>query len=74
MSIFQQYGYHGFGNPDDENGIVVFSPERIVLEDIVFRILESGNFDFTKEHSIDFKIEVVHKHFSLEVKHARTTY
>ena len=34
-SLLVRYGFHGFGNPDDEMGIVVFSGDRLVLSALV---------------------------------------
>lgn len=31
-------GYHGYGHPADDNGILIFQPERIVLEEIIANV------------------------------------
>jgi len=38
ISLMKQYGFHGYGNPADDNGLLIFSPERIVLQEIVAMI------------------------------------
>jgi hypothetical protein len=40
-SLLIRYGFHGFGNPDDENGIVIFSPDRVVPKELVVTIPET---------------------------------
>jgi len=35
VSHLKRIGYHGFGHPADDNGIVIFQPERITLEEVV---------------------------------------
>jgi hypothetical protein len=34
-SLLVRYGFHGFGNPEDEMGIVVFVGDRLVLSELV---------------------------------------
>ncbi len=34
-SVFVRYGLHGFGNPADDNGIVVFAEDRLVPRELV---------------------------------------
>jgi hypothetical protein len=34
-SLLIRYGYHGYGNPGDDNGIVIFSGDRVVLKHLV---------------------------------------
>jgi hypothetical protein len=33
-----RYGYDGYGDPEDENGIVVFSGDRILIEELVAEV------------------------------------
>ena len=33
-----RYGFHGFGNPEDDNGIVVFAEDRLLLKELVVAI------------------------------------
>ena len=33
-----RYGFHGYGNPEDDNGIVVFAGDRLKLEEVVAEI------------------------------------
>jgi len=37
-SVLVRYGYDGYGNPEDDNGIVVFAEERLSLEEVVAEI------------------------------------
>jgi len=37
-SILIRYGFHGFGNPEDDNGIVIFSADRIKNTEHLFTI------------------------------------
>ena len=30
-SMLMRHGYHGFGNPEDDNGIVVFAEDRLIV-------------------------------------------
>jgi hypothetical protein len=34
-SILIRYGFHGYGNPGDDNGIVLFSGDRVVLKALI---------------------------------------
>jgi hypothetical protein len=34
-SLLIRYGYHGYGNPSDDNGIVLFSGDRVVLHSLI---------------------------------------
>ncbi|RPH50020.1 MAG: hypothetical protein EHM85_11910 [Desulfobacteraceae bacterium] len=52
-SMLIQYGFHGYGNPGDDNGIVIFAEDRLVLKEIVAVIpfdyyseLCKGDFQF----------------------------
>jgi hypothetical protein len=36
-----RYGFHGYGNPADDNGIVVFAEDRLILKELVV--------DFTRD-------------------------
>ncbi len=38
VSFLKRYGFHGYGHPQDDNGIVIFAPDRIKLTKVV-RIL-----------------------------------
>lgn len=40
VNLIKQYGFHGYGNPNDDNGIVIFSADRIVLNEVVAFIPE----------------------------------
>jgi hypothetical protein len=40
-SVLVRYGFDGYGNPDDDNGIVVFAAERLSLEEVVAEIPSS---------------------------------
>jgi hypothetical protein len=40
-SVLIRYGYDGYGNPEDDNGIVVFAAERLSLEEVVAEIPSS---------------------------------
>jgi len=33
-----RYGYHGYGNPDDDNGVLVFDPSRIKVLKVLLDI------------------------------------
>lgn len=35
VTRLKHQGFHGYGHPADDNGIVIFQPERIRLEEIV---------------------------------------
>jgi len=37
-SILKRYGFHGYGNPDDYNGIVIFADDRLLLKEVVAHI------------------------------------
>ena len=37
-SMLIRYGFHGYGNSEDDNGIVVFAEDRLVLKDVVTQI------------------------------------
>lgn len=53
ISILKRIGYHGFGDPSDENGIVIFTPERIIVQKLIAhvpydgrgKLLDSGELD-----------------------------
>lgn len=34
-SLLRRYGFHGFGNPGDDNGVIIFEPHRIILEEVL---------------------------------------
>ena len=34
-SMLVRYGFHGYGNPEDDNGIVVLAEDRLVLKEVV---------------------------------------
>jgi hypothetical protein len=34
-SLLIRYGFHGYGNPSDDNGIVLFSGDRLVLHSLI---------------------------------------
>jgi len=36
--VLIRYGFHGYGNPADDNGLVVFSGDRLVLKEVVVQI------------------------------------
>lgn len=38
VRMLQQRGFHGFGHPSDDNGILLFQPERIVVEGVIAEI------------------------------------
>ncbi len=42
--LLPRYGFHGYGHPADDNGILIFQPERIIVDSIIAEIPE-------KEHS-----------------------
>lgn len=35
VSFLKRYGFHGYGHPQDDNGIVIFAPDRIKLSQVV---------------------------------------
>lgn len=35
VSCLKRYGFHGYGHPQDDNGIVMFAPDRIKLTKVV---------------------------------------
>lgn len=35
VSFLKRYGFHGFGHPQDDNGIVIFAPDRIRLTKVI---------------------------------------
>lgn len=35
VSLLKRYGFHGYGHPQDDNGIVIFAPDRIKLVRVV---------------------------------------
>lgn len=37
-SLLARHGYHGYGDPGDENGVVVFAGDRVVLEEVVAQL------------------------------------
>jgi hypothetical protein len=50
-NILIRYGFHGYGNPEDDNGIVVFAGDRLALKEVVaefspadYLTLEKGSF------------------------------
>ena len=47
------YGFHGFGNPNDENGMLIFSPDRVIPERIK-AVLSRDTF-FWERDLEDFK-------------------
>lgn len=40
-SLLIRYGFHGYGNPEDDNGIVVFSGDRLVLVEKMGKVPEA---------------------------------
>jgi hypothetical protein len=40
--ILVRYGFHGFGNPADDNGIVVFAEDRLVARELLAVIPRQG--------------------------------
>ena len=40
-SLLIRYGFHGYGNPADDNGIVVIAGDRLVLQEVVGEIPSS---------------------------------
>ncbi len=38
VSYLKRYGFHGFGHPQDDNGIVIFAPDRIKLVRVVRKL------------------------------------
>jgi hypothetical protein len=51
-SLLIRYGFDGYGNPDDDNGIVVFAEDRVVFEEIVAEIPSA---DYSTLHGADFQ-------------------
>ena len=43
--LLVRYGFDGFGNPDDENGIIVFADDKLCLEQLVAEIPLGDFFD-----------------------------
>jgi hypothetical protein len=41
------YGFNGFGNPEDDNGIVIMQAERVVPHRVVLDVPEEKHFDLT---------------------------
>jgi len=37
-SLLIRYGFHGYGNPDDDNGIVVFAGDRLILKELIAEV------------------------------------
>ncbi len=35
VSFLKRYGFHGYGHPQDDNGIIIFAPDRIQLSKVV---------------------------------------
>lgn len=33
-----RYGFHGYGNPENDNGIVIFAGDRLVIKELVCEI------------------------------------
>lgn len=36
--ILIRYGFHGFGNPRDDNGVVIFAPDRVALVELIAQL------------------------------------
>ncbi len=51
-SLLIRYGFHGFGNPRDDNGIVVFAGERVLLKELVAEIPAA---DYMEALKTDFR-------------------
>jgi hypothetical protein len=44
-----RYGFHGYGNPDDDNGIVVFAEDRLVLQEVVAQFTPEDYWTLEKQ-------------------------
>lgn len=53
VSLLKQYGYHGYGNPEDLNGIVIFASDRIIFERKVIHIKDTDAYQLLYEN--DYK-------------------
>ena len=51
-NLLIRYGFDGYGNPDDDNGIIVFAEDRLVLKEIVAHIPSA---DYSTLHEADFR-------------------
>jgi hypothetical protein len=54
VSLLKKYKYHGFGNPQDDNGIIVFSADRVRLNRVIGEFKDkskrkNGEFDLRFE-------------------------
>jgi hypothetical protein len=54
-SMMIRYGFHGYGNPSDDNGIVVFASDRVKLLDIVTELTDDDYRDCFTNHFSRFK-------------------
>ncbi len=68
-----RYGFHGYGNPEDDNGIVVFAEDRLVLKELVAEISspDYGAFyaaDFQQLRSIEEAKKLFRRHGSHHAK------
>jgi hypothetical protein len=58
VSFLKRYGFHGYGHPQDDNGIIIFAPDRIQLSKVV-RALDwpdyhrLGNLELLKGLSLE---------------------
>ena len=71
--LLMRYGYHGFGNPADDNGIVVFADDRVTLLEVVGEIPESYHQahearDFSNLGNVDAVREMFQRNGSEEAK------
>jgi hypothetical protein len=37
-SLLARYGFHGYGNPEDDNGIVIFAGDRVILKELIAEV------------------------------------
>ncbi len=51
-SLLIRYGFDGYGNPSDDNGIVIFAEDRLVLREVVADI---SSPDYETLHREDFR-------------------
>ncbi len=54
-SILIRYGFHGYGNPADDNGIVIFTHDRIQLNEVIADLPETRHVDYLTDKSCQFK-------------------
>lgn len=63
-SILIRNGFHGYGDPRDENGVVIFSGDRLELVDVIADLPEVRSCDYWNDESRQFKsLDQIRTHF-----------